>query len=128
MATRPAPLRLDPLGRDQHGENAALRALGPVARVELPGGVPAWAVTRHDLLQELPADPRTAKDPRHWRALAEGEVPEGWPLITFVTVPGMMTADGAAPPGRRTSSPTGARCTGSWPSSPPPAAPSPATT
>lgn len=43
--------------------------------------------------RKLPADPRTAKDPRHWRALAEGEVPEGWPL-TFVTMPGMMTADG----------------------------------
>ncbi|MDX2818743.1 hypothetical protein ABZ312_01755 [Streptomyces sp. NPDC006207] len=44
--------------------------------------------------RKLPADPRTAKDPRHWRALAEGEVPEGWPLITFVTMPGMMTSGG----------------------------------
>lgn len=93
-AASPAPVRLDPLGRDQHGQNEGLRALGPVVPVELPGGVPAWSVTRHDLLQELLADPRVGKDHRHWRALADGRVPDGWPLINFVTVPGMTTADG----------------------------------
>jgi cytochrome P450 len=92
-STGPA-YRLDPHGSDLHGENAALRALGPVALVELPGGVTAWAVTGHDELQEVLADARVAKDPRHWAALAEGRVPRDWPLMAMVTVPGMTTSDG----------------------------------
>jgi len=87
--------RLDPLGTDQHGENAALRALGPVALVELPGGVTAWAVTGHDELQSLLADPRVGKDVRHWSAMSQGRVPKDWPLLPMVTVPGMSTTDGA---------------------------------
>ena len=46
-------------------------------------------------LRDLLADPRVATNARHWRALAEGEVPDGWPLIAFVTNPSMATADGA---------------------------------
>lgn len=88
-------IRLDPLSRDLHGQNAELRARGPVVPVELPGGVPAWSVTRYRLLREVLGDPRFSSDPRHWRALREGEIPPGWPLLDFVTVPGMLTADGA---------------------------------
>ncbi|MFD9903233.1 cytochrome P450 [Streptomyces sp. NPDC059063] len=88
------PVRLDASAGDIHGENEKLRALGPAVRVELPGGVPAWVITRHQTLQELLADPRIAKDPAHWPALREGRVPEGWPLIDFVTNRGMTTADG----------------------------------
>ncbi|MCX4750200.1 cytochrome P450 [Kitasatospora sp. NBC_01287] len=90
-----SPVVLDPFGRSQHQENARLRELGPVALVELPGGVPAWAVTHHQVLQELLADPRVGKDPRHWTQYAEGRLPVGWPLINFVNVPGMITTDGA---------------------------------
>jgi cytochrome P450 len=89
------PVRLDPVSRDMHGQNARLRALGPVVRVELPGGVLAWSVTRQALLRDLLADPRIAANSRHWRALTEGEVPEGWPMMSFVTVRSLSTADGA---------------------------------
>ncbi|MGF1426816.1 cytochrome P450 family protein [Kitasatospora sp. LaBMicrA B282] len=90
-----SPLPLDPFGRDQHRENARLRALGPVALVELPGGVPAWAITHHETLQQLLADPRVTKDPRQWPTYAEGKLPADWALINFVNVPGMLTRDGA---------------------------------
>ncbi|MGW8378137.1 cytochrome P450 [Streptomyces sp. ODS28] len=90
----PAPIRLDATAADLHGEAARLRALGPVVRVELPDRVPAWAVTGYLELRELLADPRVSKDARHWRDLAEGAVPEGWPLIDFVANPGMNTSDG----------------------------------
>jgi cytochrome P450 len=89
------PVRLDPLSQDMHGQNAELRALGPVVRVELPGGVTAWSITRQALLRDLLSDPRIAANARHWRALAEGEVPDGWPMMSFVTVRSLTTADGA---------------------------------
>ncbi|MBD0689849.1 cytochrome [Streptomyces sp. CBMA123] len=92
--TRPEPVRLDPFGRDQHGENARLRAAGPAVLVELPGGVVVWAVTHHDTLQALLADPRVGKNPQLWDTFREGRLPYGWPLLNFVVVPGMITADG----------------------------------
>jgi len=48
------PVVLDATGRDIQGEGAVLRARGPVLRVQLPGGVPAWAVGRFDVLRRLP--------------------------------------------------------------------------
>lgn len=90
-----APFRLDATGSDLHGEIRSLRARGPVVRVELPDGVPAWVITRYDLLRDLLTDPRIAKDPAHWDLLTSGAVPEGWPLINFVAPAGMITADGA---------------------------------
>lgn len=89
------PVRLDPLSADMHGQNERLRSLGPVVPVELPGGVLAWSVTRHALLRDLLSDPRIAANSRHWRALAEGEIPDGWPMLNFVTVRSLTTADGA---------------------------------
>lgn len=56
------PYRLDAGAADVHGEAAALRALGPAGRVELPGGVPAWSVTDPGLVRRLlvhPGSPRT---------------------------------------------------------------------
>ena len=90
-----APVRLDPFGRDQHTENARLREAGPAVLVELPGGVVVWAITHHDTLQELLADPRVGKNAQLWTTFREGRLPKGWPLLNFVTVPGMVTADGA---------------------------------
>ncbi|MGP4114011.1 cytochrome P450 family protein [Streptomyces sp. 4N509B] len=91
----PDAIALDPAAADHHGEAARLRALGPVVRVLLPGGVPAWSITRHDLLAELVTDPRVSKDWHHWQALMRGDIPEGWPLTGMVRVTNMVTADGA---------------------------------
>ncbi|MFC7178751.1 cytochrome P450 [Kitasatospora paranensis] len=63
--------------------------------MELPGGVVVWAITHHDTLQRLLADPRVGKNAQLWTTFREGRLPEGWPLLNFVTVPGMVTADGA---------------------------------
>ncbi|GAA2483574.1 cytochrome P450 [Streptomyces thermolineatus] len=88
-------VRLDPTGADHHGEAARLRELGPVVRVELPGGVRAWAVTRHRHLADLVADPRVSKDWHRWNAIRDGEIPDDWPLTGMVKVTNMVTADGA---------------------------------
>ncbi|MFJ6213496.1 cytochrome P450 [Streptomyces sp. NPDC092296] len=72
MDQRPA-YRVDPAGADLAAEIRDLRAAGPAARVELPGGVPAWAVTDHAVLRELLVGPEVSKDPNlHWPA---------WPAI-----------------------------------------------
>ncbi|MEU4746291.1 cytochrome P450 [Actinosynnema sp. NPDC023658] len=87
---------LDPAGHDIHGEAAALRALGPVTRVALPGGVTAWSVSDIELLRRLLADPNVSKDARrHWPAYINGEIPEDWPLHLWVSVRSMFTAYGA---------------------------------
>nr|WP_237547059.1 cytochrome P450 [Streptomyces sp. SID161] len=95
--TSPArtPYRLDPAGGCPHAVNARLLAQGAVAPVELPGGVEGMAVLGHEALKELLQHPEVAKSPRHFTALREGRIAAGWPLLTFATVPGMTTADGA---------------------------------
>ncbi|MFD3522986.1 cytochrome P450 [Streptomyces sp. NPDC058653] len=85
---------LDPHGRDHHGEAAALRALGPVVRIRLPGDVMAWSVTDHALLNDMIADPRFSKDWRNWNAILRGEISDGWPLVGMVKVTNMVTSDG----------------------------------
>lgn len=88
-------LVIDPTGRDIHGEATRLREMGPVARVELPGGVEAWAVSSPELLKELLTDPRVSKDPRrHWPVWINGEISPEWPLFTWVAVQNMFTAYG----------------------------------
>ncbi|MFD8014563.1 cytochrome P450 [Streptomyces sp. NPDC058955] len=91
----PEPYRLDPAGGCPHAANARLLAQGAVAPVILPGDIDGMVVLGHDALRDFLAHPDVAKEPRHFTALAEGRIPEGWPLRTFATVPGMMTADGA---------------------------------
>ncbi|WP_067541105.1 cytochrome P450 family protein [Nocardia crassostreae] len=89
------PLALDLTGVDIQGENARIRARGPVTLVELMG-VPAWSVTDADLLKRLLADPRVSKSAsQHWPALQNGEVGADWPLITWVIAENMFTAYGS---------------------------------
>ncbi|MFJ5227013.1 cytochrome P450 [Streptomyces sp. NPDC088400] len=77
-----------------HAANAALLAEGTVAEVVLPDGVPGMAVLGHEALKELIGHPDVAKNARHFTALREGRIPDGWPLRTFATVAGMVTSDG----------------------------------
>ncbi|MDI5966876.1 cytochrome P450 family protein [Streptantibioticus silvisoli] len=86
---------LDPYTSDPHAENAQLRQRGPLVRVTMPGGVPAWAVTRHATLQTLLTHPAVSKETRHWHVWEDGGLPEGWPMTAFVTIQGMTTSDGA---------------------------------
>ncbi|MEU1179830.1 cytochrome P450 [Streptomyces sp. NPDC005820] len=89
-------IALDPFVTDLDGESARLRAAGPLAAVELPGGVPVWAVTRHAEAKALLTDPRLVKDIEVWGAWRRGEIPSDWPLIGLAN-PGrsMLTVDGA---------------------------------
>ncbi|WP_025616722.1 cytochrome P450 family protein [Salinispora cortesiana] len=91
-----APILLDPTGRDVHAEGDRLRAQGPIAQVELPGGVRAWSVVGYDMVRKVLADNRFAKDPRqHWPAFINGEVGDEFPLIGWVLMDNMTTSDGA---------------------------------
>ncbi|WP_330436084.1 cytochrome P450 [Streptomyces sp. NBC_00825] len=88
------PHRLDPAGGCPHADNAVLLARGSVASVVLPGDVAGTVVLGHDALKEFLAHPDVAKGAQHFTELAEGRIPDGWPLRTFATVQGMTTADG----------------------------------
>ncbi|MFI6983796.1 cytochrome P450 [Embleya sp. NPDC050154] len=84
---------LDPTARDAHAEAAALRARGPAVLVELPGGVRAWSITRHEVIQALTTDPRVSRDfRRHWPGLAE--LPDGWPMAPVALQQGFVNTYG----------------------------------
>ncbi|MFP8887729.1 cytochrome P450 family protein [Streptomyces mangrovi] len=92
---RTEPVALDPTGKDPHAEARILRNQGPAARVLLPGGFPAWSITRpHTIRALLTDDTRVSKNPAHWPAWRTGQVPDGWPLAALVRVTSMLTRDG----------------------------------
>lgn len=46
---------------ERHAAFAALAATGPVHRITLPNGAPAWLITGHDEARAALADPRLIK-------------------------------------------------------------------
>ncbi|WP_326595015.1 cytochrome P450 family protein [Streptomyces sp. NBC_01803] len=97
MITHPTYV-MDPTARDVAAEAARLRRLGDLVRVELPGGIPAWAPTRHVLLKSLLTDDRVSRDPsQHWTLWREGWIeahPETHWIFTWVGLRSMITAYG----------------------------------
>jgi 2-hydroxy-5-methyl-1-naphthoate 7-hydroxylase len=95
MAAAVCPVALDPQGPDTHGETNRLREQGPIARVELPGGVLAWSVHGYELAKRILNDETFSKNPRRsWPAYINGEIPPDWPLITWAIMDNMATHDG----------------------------------
>ncbi|MEV6421719.1 cytochrome P450 [Streptomyces sp. NPDC051662] len=97
MTSQPTgcPYRLDPSGSNIQQEAAELRALGPAARVLLPGEIPAWSVTDPGLIRRLLASPDVSKDAsRHWPAYINDEIPKDWPWRIWVDVRNALSAYG----------------------------------
>ncbi|GAA4874540.1 cytochrome P450 [Saccharopolyspora cebuensis] len=93
----PHPTALDPTGRHLQAQAREWRATAAAVRADLPGGIPAWVVTRHADLRALLTDPRVSKDPRrHWSKWGTGEIPPDWTLLQWVGVDNMFTAYGDA--------------------------------
>jgi len=89
------PIVIDGFGSDIHGESARLRERGPVAQVEVPGGLAAWSVTGYWAARHVLADERFSKDARlHWPAYAEGTISEDFPLLNWARMDNMSTAHG----------------------------------
>ncbi|ARF70921.1 cytochrome P450 family protein [Streptomyces sp. NPDC012600] len=85
--------KLDPAASDRIGEDAALRARGPLTQVDILG-VQAWAVSNPQILKGLLNDKRVSKDPRQHYPEFES-VAARWPLATWIVVQNMFTAFGA---------------------------------
>jgi cytochrome P450 len=90
------PLHGAGFAADPRGTYARLREHGSVAPVEIAPGVPAWLVTGYDTALEVLRSPeRFSKDPRRWRALAEGEVPPDSPVVPMMMYrPNALWTDG----------------------------------
>jgi cytochrome P450 len=97
IMTAKEPIKINLEGNDIQGEGARLRAEGrPVALVELPGQVQAWAAGNYGTLQKLLADPRVSRSAsQHWAAWKRNEIPEDWPLRIWAAVQNMGNSYGA---------------------------------
>lgn len=99
-ATTGAPTAEPLYGPDFAADPAAaytrLRAYGSVAPVEIAPGVRAWLVTGYEAALEVLRSPeRFSKDPRRWRALADGSVPADSPVVPMMMYrPNALWTDG----------------------------------
>lgn len=77
---------------------AYLRTQGSVAPVEIAPGVDAWlALGYRSALEVLRSPERFSKDPRNWRALADGTVPADSPVVPMMMYrPNALWSDGEA--------------------------------
>lgn len=90
------PVIIDPVGTNIHAEAERIRAHGPVAQVELPGGVTAWSITSYASGRRALADHRLSKDPRkHWTAFIRGEIGPDFPLIGWALMENLTTTHGS---------------------------------
>ncbi|WP_037334026.1 cytochrome P450 family protein [Saccharomonospora piscinae] len=95
MSTSRCPV-LDSSGSGIHELATELRDQGPAVKVELPGGVHAWWVTRYDVAKQLLGDRNVTKSAHaHWPAFRDGEIPPGWQLISWVAMDNVSTSYGA---------------------------------
>ncbi|GAB2632638.1 cytochrome P450 [Streptomyces capparidis] len=58
----------------------------------MPGGYPAWYVTRYDEVRAAFSDPRLSRDRVHWKAFHEGRIPMS-PEVVLTSGETMFTAD-----------------------------------
>lgn len=95
MKSLSEPIVIDPAGHDIHDEGDRLRAQGPIAQIELPGGVRAWSVVGYDMVRTVLTDLRFSKNARkYWPAFVNGEIGPEFPLIGWVLMDNMTTTDG----------------------------------
>ncbi|MEU9263331.1 cytochrome P450 [Streptomyces sp. NPDC048212] len=85
---------LDPHAVDVLEEGRRLRERGPLVPVILDGGVRAWATGHREVAEAVLGGRQWGKDPYHWRALADGTVPQDWGILEFITLPGLLNEDG----------------------------------
>ncbi|MCP2257075.1 Cytochrome P450 [Streptoalloteichus tenebrarius] len=77
--------------------HAALRATGPVVRVDAPAGGPAWIVTDDTLARKVLTDPRVSKDPacapHGWNPHTAGLEPRADERLSLTTLDGQAHAE-----------------------------------
>ncbi|NGO40629.1 cytochrome P450 [Streptomyces ureilyticus] len=96
LTTHPDPFYLDPNATDVHGDARRLNARGPLVPALLDVGLRVWATGNRDVAEAILGDRDSfRKDPEHWADLKDGKVPGDWGIREFITLPGMLNADGA---------------------------------
>jgi 2-hydroxy-5-methyl-1-naphthoate 7-hydroxylase len=94
---RTCPVVIDPSGADIHAEGARIQTQGPVAQIELPGGVLAWSVTGYEAAEQVLSDQRFSKDARqHWTGFINGDIGADFPLIGWALMENLTTTYGNA--------------------------------
>ncbi|MEU3901729.1 cytochrome P450 [Streptomyces sp. NPDC045251] len=86
---------LDPYATDVAAEGHRLHQLGPLVPIELDGAVRCWATADYAVTEHIFTSPDFSKDPQHWKAFTDGQIPAGWPLLPLITMKSMLNRDGA---------------------------------